>query len=69
MFTVKGQHSFFLNELEKSEDVAIARTDGKPTHEETCPACKQGVLVSRTGPYGEFRSCSNFPLVALKRSF
>lgn len=66
MFTVKGQHSFFLNELEKSEDVAITRTDGKPTHEETCPACKQGVLVSRTGPYGEFRSCSNFPLCAYK---
>ncbi|WP_116323938.1 topoisomerase DNA-binding C4 zinc finger domain-containing protein [Cupriavidus sp. P-10] len=34
--------------------------------EESCPAYKQGVLVLRTGPYGQFRSCSNFPVCSYK---
>lgn len=66
MFTAKGQHSFFLRELEESGAVVITDTDGEALHEESCPACKQGVLVLRSGPYGEFRSCSNFPVCAYK---
>lgn len=66
MFTAKGQCSFFLRELEESGDVVITDTDGEAIHEESCPACKQGVLILRSGPYGEFRSCSNFPVCAYK---
>lgn len=61
MFTVRGQCSTFLRELEDDRAVVITDTDGQAIKEASCPACKQGVLVLRTGPYGEFRSCSNFP--------
>ncbi|RDZ27459.1 UvrD-helicase domain-containing protein [Lysobacter silvisoli] len=66
MFTAKGQCSTFLRELEEDGAVVLTDTEGKAVQEETCPACKQGVLVLRTGPYGEFRSCSNFPLCGYK---
>ncbi|NIJ72273.1 superfamily I DNA/RNA helicase [Xanthomonas sp. F4] len=66
MFTTKGQRSTFLRELVEDEAVVLTDTDGNALKEETCPACKQGVLVLRTGPYGEFRSCSNFPICSYK---
>lgn len=66
MFTAKGQCSTFLRELEQDGAVVLTDTEGKAVQEEACPACKQGVLVLRTGPYGEFRSCSNFPLCSYK---
>lgn len=66
MFTVRGRCSSFLRELEEEGAVSITDTDGKAIQEESCPACKQGVLVLRTGPYGEFRSCSNFPVCSFK---
>lgn len=60
-FTVRGQCSSFLRELEADGGVAITSTDGKTVQEESCPSCKQGALIWRSGRYGEFRSCSNFP--------
>ncbi|WP_244957622.1 3'-5' exonuclease [Alicycliphilus denitrificans] len=66
MFTVRGQCSSFIRELENERSVVITDTDGEVISEENCPSCKQGVLVSRTGPYGEFRSCSNYPACAYK---
>lgn len=66
MFTARGQCSTFLRELEEDGAVVVTDADGKAVREETCPACKQGVLVLRTGPYGEFRSCSNFPICRYK---
>lgn len=66
MFTARGQVSSFLRELEADGAVSITDTDGKAVREESCPSCKQGVLVLRTGPYGEFQSCSNFPTCKYK---
>ncbi len=67
MFTVRGQCSVFLRELvEEDTHLVIADIDGKEIREENCPSCKHGVLVLRTGPYGEFRSCSNYPSCAYK---
>lgn len=66
MFTASGQVSSFLRELEDDGVVAITDTDGQVVREEGCPSCKQGVLVLRTGPYGEFQSCSNFPACRYK---
>ena len=66
MFTVRGLRSHFLRELEEDGAVAITDTDGEAVCEESCPACKQGVLILRTGRYGEFRSCSNYPVCAYK---
>ncbi|MBY5379345.1 UvrD-helicase domain-containing protein [Rhizobium leguminosarum] len=61
LFTVRGQCSSFLRELEADGGVAITSTDGNAVQEESCPACKMGALIWRNGRYGEFRSCSNFP--------
>ena len=66
MFTARGQWSTFLRELEEDGAVVLTNTEGKAVKETPCPACKQGVLVLRTGPYGEFRSCSNFPECSYK---
>ncbi|SAL58079.1 MULTISPECIES: UvrD-helicase domain-containing protein [Burkholderiaceae] len=60
MFTVSGSRSSFLQELADEGFVSITDSDGNAIKEQHCPWCKQGVLVMRTGPYGEFRSCSNF---------
>ena len=58
-----GRQIDFLQELFKSGAVSITDTEREAVREEdSCPSCKQGVLVLRTGPYGEFRSCSNFPV-------
>lgn len=35
----------------------IASNPGAPV----CPGCKAGKLIGRTGPYGEFLSCSTYP--------
>lgn len=61
LFSVRGQCSTFLRELETDGALKIAASDGQAVQEEACPACKQGVLIMRAGRYGQFRSCSNFP--------
>ncbi|WP_309243376.1 3'-5' exonuclease [Caballeronia sp. CLC5] len=66
MFTVSGSRSSFLQELVDDGLVSITDSDGNAINEQHCPWCKQGVLVMRTGPYGEFRSCSNFPTCTYK---
>lgn len=62
MFTARGQRSVFLDELVEEQAVVITNIDGEAIDEQRCPACKQGVIVTRNGPYGEFESCSNYPL-------
>ena len=66
MFTVRGMRSTFLGELVEDGAVTLKNSDGNAVQEETCPACKQGALVMHAGPYGEFRSCSNFPICSFK---
>ncbi|WP_142627961.1 UvrD-helicase domain-containing protein [Rhizobium sp. P007] len=66
LFTVRGQCSTFLRELEAEGAVTITTVDGKAVQEESCPSCKQGALIMRTGRYGDFRSCSNFPVCRYK---
>jgi len=62
MFTVRGQTSSFLTELLEEKAIVVTDTDGDVVEEDRCPVCKQGVILTRSGPYGEFQSCSNFPL-------
>ncbi|WP_312329022.1 UvrD-helicase domain-containing protein [Stenotrophomonas sp.] len=61
MFTVQGKRSPFLNELVHDGAVEITATTGEPIREQACPVCDGGVIVQRSGPYGEFASCSGFP--------
>lgn len=61
MFTVQGKRSPFLDELVHDGAVEITTTTGEPIQEQACPVCDGGVIVQRTGRYGEFASCSGFP--------
>ena len=61
MFTVQGRRSAFLTELVNEGAVRVTSMAGETIHEQACPACKVGVVVPRTGPYGAFQSCSGYP--------
>lgn len=66
MFSVRGRQSVFLQELVADGAVTVTDMKGRPIEEEACPACGQGVLVWRSGRYGEFQSCSNYPACTYK---
>lgn len=66
MFTAQGKCSSFLKELEADGAVTIHTSEGKAVQEESCPACRHGAIISKTGTYGQFRSCSNFPVCRYK---
>jgi DNA helicase-4 len=62
MFAVRGQESPFLVELINNGLVEVLDSDAEVGEApEVCPACGQGVLRPRTGPYGDFLGCSAFP--------
>jgi DNA helicase-4 len=61
MFTVQGKRSPFLSELVHDGALSVTAINGEPIREQACPACDGGVIVQRTGPYGEFSSCSGYP--------
>lgn len=61
MFTVSGRRSSFLDELERDGAVRVTTVDGLPIKEQRCPACGTGVIVKKTGKYGDFHSCSGYP--------
>jgi DNA helicase-4 len=54
-----GQESPFVVELVQEGKVPV--DDDGASDIVVCPACTQGTLVIRSGPYGTFRGCSSFP--------
>ncbi|POF88355.1 UvrD-helicase domain-containing protein [Pseudomonas putida] len=66
MFTVMGKNSPFLDEIVKEGAIKVTSMRGEPIKEDRCPVCKTGVIVPRQGPYGEFRSCSSYPMCGHK---
>lgn len=66
MFTVRGQVSAFVDELVSDAALIVNESIGRPVEEERCPACRQGVILWRSGKYGDFQSCSNFPVCRFK---
>lgn len=61
MFTVTARNSPFLAELAKDGVVMVTDMKGEPIQEERCPVCQHGVVLQRTGKFGDFKSCSGFP--------
>lgn len=66
MITVVGKNSPFLDEIVKDSAIKITSIRGEPILEDRCPICEQGVIVSKEGPYGQFRSCSSYPMCNFK---
>ncbi|WLG59615.1 UvrD-helicase domain-containing protein [Pseudomonas extremorientalis] len=61
MFTVSARNSPFLTEMVKDGVVTVTDMKGEPIEEERCPVCQHGVVLHRTGKFGDFKSCSAFP--------
>ncbi|MDH2414336.1 UvrD-helicase domain-containing protein [Nocardioides sp. CER19] len=60
LMTVSGRESSFVAELAKAGALAESPlSTAVPVV--ACPACGQGALVARTGPYSEFLGCTRFP--------
>jgi len=58
----EGQESPFETEIAEDSGVEVVRMDGcRGKNVDRCPVCKSGVLVERTGEYGSFIGCSNYP--------
>lgn len=66
MFTVMGKNSPFIDEMVNDGAIKVTNIRGEPIKEDRCPTCKTGVIVPRQGPYGEFRSCSSYPMCSHK---
>lgn len=61
LMTVENKLSEFIVELVKDKQVEVLGIDGKPSNAQPCPKCKTGSIVQKTGRYGPFQGCNNFP--------
>jgi len=57
-----GQPSGFLTEIQGYGEDLVAADGFSALAPVTCPGCRGGVLVQRTGKHGVFYGCSNYPL-------
>ena len=60
LFAVAGQESPFVVELIDEGKVVVEERQSQATVR-VCPTCKKGTLVTRSGRYGRFAGCSDFP--------
>jgi len=58
----------FTNALSNAEDKAEKVVMATESIDETCPTCGGGLLI-RTGRYGKFVACSNFPTCKYTRQY
>ncbi len=61
LITVRNRVSPFLVELHKEQGLTIMAADGGRASVISCPLCEDGTMVPRTGKFGRFYGCSNFP--------
>ncbi|MCC6497731.1 MAG: UvrD-helicase domain-containing protein [Propionibacteriaceae bacterium] len=61
IFTVAGMDSPFVVELLDDPDVVVQDRSGSREVVHACPRCGQGTLELRSGRYGQFYGCSQFP--------
>lgn len=60
LIAVSGTESPFIAELIQDGLVTV-RGDEAVTPPRVCPRCSEGLLVERTGKYGQFCGCTRFP--------
>jgi DNA helicase IV len=61
LITVRNRVSPFLVELHKDQALSIMAAGGGRSSVITCPTCGDGTMVPRSGKFGRFYGCSNFP--------
>ena len=59
----EGKESPFAVEMAEAAKHGIVKLDGCRTNNAgKCPDCHSGTLVEKTGQYGSFKYCSNYPI-------
>ncbi len=64
--------SRFINEIMEGSDNTVERflankdTISQITESQICPRCKEGLLIMKSSPNGDFWSCSTYPLCEYK---
>ena len=61
IFTVSGRRSAFVTELANKGHINIVDKDGQAVSSQACPSCGKGFRTQRTGKYGDFIGCSEYP--------
>ena len=62
LFTITRQHSRFFVDLVQDDKIEIYNaTTGSRSSLQSCPKCKQGSLIQRSGRFGPFIGCTRFP--------
>jgi DNA helicase-4 len=64
LVTKKNKDSMFAVELMSDSLVDVVTLDSANSENppvQTCPKCKKGVMVIRSGPYSNFLGCNRFP--------
>jgi DNA helicase-4 len=61
LLTVQHKESPFLLELVRDHGLTLHNEQGTTVDSTICPRCKAGFMVQRSGEYGAFFGCSNYP--------
>jgi DNA helicase-4 len=61
LLTVQHKESPFLLELVRDHGLTLHNGQGTAVDSTICPRCKAGFMVQRSGDYGAFFGCSNYP--------
>ncbi|GAB3135641.1 UvrD-helicase domain-containing protein [Marisediminicola antarctica] len=61
LVTVRHRESKFLVELVKEQGIRMTLAGGGASRVIHCAGCADGLMVPRSGAYGRFYGCSNFP--------
>jgi DNA helicase-4 len=61
LLTVEHQESPFIKELVRDHGLTVQNLDGQTMPAVICPACGNGFMTQRSGKYGTFYGCSEYP--------
>jgi len=61
LVTVRHRESKFLVELVNEQGIRMTLAGGGASRVIHCAGCADGLMVPRSGAYGRFYGCSNFP--------
>jgi DNA helicase-4 len=61
LITIAGKESAFVFELVREHGLKIRDMHGEVSSAQACPECGSGFLVPRSGRFGSFLGCTNYP--------